>query len=261
MRSPESKVLSTVRSTDIKFVAEPEWPSGLQHRACCVRHGRSSVGAPNPHQCLRTRLVCGSKRLGCHADTYTVSRCRTRGESQEFIARRRKNTSEGSTPGFETQGRRHQKSKTGVSVVPPKGLMSSKIFSKRRYKICECNEVPRLKSTAYNEVNRYKICECNDVSRLKRTEYSEVNRYKICECNKVSRFKSTEYYEVRSGRMIYFREKSNIMDLRFLFWVCMQLLCSILGQLSCSISWVCMHWLCLLSAHVLRLLYLECTGT
>ena len=29
-------------------------------------------------------------------------------------------------PGFESQGRHHQKSKTGVSVVPRKGLMSSK---------------------------------------------------------------------------------------------------------------------------------------
>ena len=30
--------------------------------------------------------------------------------------------------GFETQRRRHQKSKTGVSVAPQKGLMSSKIY-------------------------------------------------------------------------------------------------------------------------------------
>ena len=29
-------------------------------------------------------------------------------------------------PGFETQGRRHQKSKIGVSVAPQKGLVSSK---------------------------------------------------------------------------------------------------------------------------------------
>ena len=31
-------------------------------------------------------------------------------------------------PGFKTQRRRHQKSKTGVSVAPRKGLMSSKNF-------------------------------------------------------------------------------------------------------------------------------------
>ena len=35
---------------------------------------------------------------------------------------------QGIHPGFETQGRRHQKSKTGVSVAPRKGLMSSKNF-------------------------------------------------------------------------------------------------------------------------------------
>ena len=33
-------------------------------------------------------------------------------------------------PGFETQRRRHQKSKTGVSVAPQKGLMSSNLFLK-----------------------------------------------------------------------------------------------------------------------------------
>ena len=31
-------------------------------------------------------------------------------------------------PGFETQGRHHQKSKTGLSAAPRKELMSSKIF-------------------------------------------------------------------------------------------------------------------------------------
>ena len=34
-------------------------------------------------------------------------------------------------PGFETQGRRHQKYKTRVSVTPQKGLMSSKNFKKK----------------------------------------------------------------------------------------------------------------------------------
>ena len=35
-------------------------------------------------------------------------------------------------PGFETQGRRHQKSLTGVSVAPQKGLMSSKNLLKKK---------------------------------------------------------------------------------------------------------------------------------
>ena len=34
--------------------------------------------------------------------------------------------------GFEIQGRCHQKSETGVSVAPQKGLMSSKNFVKRK---------------------------------------------------------------------------------------------------------------------------------
>ena len=41
---------------------------------------------------------------------------------------------QGIHPGFETQGRRHQKSKTGVSVDPRKGLMSSKNLLKKRKK-------------------------------------------------------------------------------------------------------------------------------
>ena len=42
-------------------------------------------------------------------------------------------------PGFETQGRHCQKSKTGVSVAPQKGLMSSKNFKKKqKTKHCTC---------------------------------------------------------------------------------------------------------------------------
>ena len=39
-------------------------------------------------------------------------------------------------PDFETQGRRHQKSKTGVSVAPQKGLVSSKNFKKKKKVAC-----------------------------------------------------------------------------------------------------------------------------
>ena len=38
---------------------------------------------------------------------------------------------QGNPPWFETQGRRHQKSKIGVPVAPQKGLMSSKNFLKK----------------------------------------------------------------------------------------------------------------------------------
>ena len=109
-------------------ITEQEWPSGLRHRACCVQHGWSWVQAPNLHQCLGTDLqVCGSKRLSCHADLYTVSRW---GESQEFIAHRWQSTQGRDPPWVWNPGRRYQKSKTGVSVAPRKGLMSSKNFKK-----------------------------------------------------------------------------------------------------------------------------------
>ena len=50
----------------------------------CSPHGWSWVQAPNLHQCLQTHLhVYVSKRLRCHTDLYTVSRCHTRGESED----------------------------------------------------------------------------------------------------------------------------------------------------------------------------------
>ena len=41
---------------------------------------------------------------------------------------------QGIHPGFETQGRHHQKFKTGVSVAPQKELVSSKKFKKKKLK-------------------------------------------------------------------------------------------------------------------------------
>ena len=84
----------------------------------------------NLHQCSQTHWqVHGSKRLSCHADLYTVSRCCTRGESEDHTGE--KACRKGIHPGFETQGRHHQKSKTGVTVAPQKGLMSSKTSKKK----------------------------------------------------------------------------------------------------------------------------------
>ena len=58
--------------------------SGLQ---CRTQHGRSWVQSLNLHQCLWTHLqICGSKCLDCYADLYAVSRCHTRGESQDHTS-------------------------------------------------------------------------------------------------------------------------------------------------------------------------------
>ena len=51
----------------------------------------------------------------------------TRGESAPLHPGH-KTCKQGIHPGFETQGRRHRKSKTGVSVVSQKGLLSSENF-------------------------------------------------------------------------------------------------------------------------------------
>ena len=52
--------------------------------------------------------------MGHHTSHQEVSRCHTRGESQEWHAG--KKAYKQVHPGFETQGTHHQKSKTGVSV-------------------------------------------------------------------------------------------------------------------------------------------------
>ena len=53
-------------------------------------------------------------------------------------AQARKHVSDIIHPGFETQGRCHQKSKTGVSVAPQKGLVSYKLKKKiRQTDTCE----------------------------------------------------------------------------------------------------------------------------
>ena len=55
---------------------------------------------------------------GCYASYQEVSRCHTRGEKAH------------KHPGFETQIRHHQKSKTGISMAPQKKLVSFKFFLK-----------------------------------------------------------------------------------------------------------------------------------
>ena len=77
------------------------------------------------HQCWWICFqVCGSKRLGCHTD-YTVSRCRTRGKSEESIVGK-----PGIHPGFETRSRCDQKYKTGVPVAPKRTCVSQKLKKK-----------------------------------------------------------------------------------------------------------------------------------
>ena len=71
-------------------------------------------------------------------DLCTVSRCRTRGESEDHTSEKARKRMH---PGFETLCRRHQKSKTGASVPPPPNFLKNK-FSTMEWKkwqlICCC---------------------------------------------------------------------------------------------------------------------------
>ena len=57
------------------------------------------------------------------------------GVTLEVNLRNQARGKQGIHDGFVTQGRRHQKSKTGVSVTPQTGLMSSNFFSKKPQKL------------------------------------------------------------------------------------------------------------------------------
>ena len=87
------------------------------YTALCSPHRRSWVRVPNLHQCLWACLqVCGSKRLGCHADLYT------RGESEDHTSQK---AYKGSTLTLKPRADITRSPKR-VSVAPRKGLVSSK---------------------------------------------------------------------------------------------------------------------------------------
>ena len=75
-----------------------------------------------------------SKGIGCHAGHQEVDRCCTRGESEEYITHRWQNmyASEGIHLVFDTQGRGHQKPKTGEPVAPRKGINVLQKFYRKR---------------------------------------------------------------------------------------------------------------------------------
>ena len=91
------------------------------------------VRALNLHQCLWTHLqVYGSKRLGCHADFYTVSRSCTRGESEESIVHRWGSMQARDPPWLWNPEQTSPEVQNRVSLAPRKGLMSLKNFIKKK---------------------------------------------------------------------------------------------------------------------------------
>ena len=78
------------------------------------------------HQVGLCVQVRGSKRLDCHAGHQEVSRCRTRGECEEFGAHRQQSMQvRGSTLFLKPRADITRSRKQGISG-PTKGLMSSK---------------------------------------------------------------------------------------------------------------------------------------
>ena len=104
--------------------AEPEWPSGLQCRAC----GTDGRGfEPKISTNARGYVHRYVDQKGLASILTSTQSAGVTPEVNLRITQARKH------PGFETQGRCHHKFKTGVSVAPRKGLMSSKLKKKRLF--------------------------------------------------------------------------------------------------------------------------------
>ena len=146
-RNRNFKLLSFHRQTqsivNITFTpGQLRWPSGEHVCSWC---GRSlpieSHLLPLVHACRECdQLPClAAKRSG--------------GVTPEVNLRNSLHTGDkackwGIHPGFETQGRHHQKSKTGVWVAPQKGLMSSNFFKKKLHspRILTKPQTPQFRS-------------------------------------------------------------------------------------------------------------------
>ena len=88
--------------------------------------------APNLHQWVQTRLqVCGSKISAAMLTSIQSAGVVPEQNLRNSLHAGDKAHKQGIHPGFETQGRHYQKSKTGVFVAPQKGLIFSKKFLKK----------------------------------------------------------------------------------------------------------------------------------
>ena len=94
-----------------------------------------AIARSNPKKSHLCTCMWGSDWL--HAGCQEVGKCSTRGESWgmyvTFASAKIANKAE-PTSGFETQRRRHQKSKTGVPVAPKKDMCPPKTLKKNKKK-------------------------------------------------------------------------------------------------------------------------------
>ena len=70
--------------------------------------------------------VCGLKRFRWHAGYQEVSRCQTKGESEEYMVHKEQACRQGNPPWFRNPEQSSPEVQKGVSVVAQKELMSPK---------------------------------------------------------------------------------------------------------------------------------------
>ena len=112
-----------------QYGAEPEWPSGLQRRACDT-DGRRFEPWTSTNACGHICRHMDRKGLAARLTSVQSAGVAPEVNLRNSLHAGNKARKWGIHPGFETQGRRHQKSKTGVSVAPRKGLTSCKLKKK-----------------------------------------------------------------------------------------------------------------------------------
>ena len=94
--------------------------------AVCGTNGRGFESRTSTNTCGYICRYVDQKGLAAMLTSMQSAGVAPEVNLRNHCAQARKNISEGIHPGFETQARRHQKSETGLSVAPQKGLVSYK---------------------------------------------------------------------------------------------------------------------------------------
>ena len=133
--------------------------------------GTSILGIFKWNNELISGFAFGSQLLGnttgCHADLYTVNRCRTRGESQEFIARRWQRMQARDPPWLwnpgETSSEVQNRGISGATKSTKRTHVLQKCFKKKEIRhVCMtvCHKMSITYDIATSVVWKREICQC-----------------------------------------------------------------------------------------------------
>ena len=124
----------TVMYSRTSFVRPPVLEKNYCHTLSRIAAARSAPGSSPTNAC-----VCICKYVDQNDSAAMMAAKKSAGVTPDMNLRNTLHTGnkackQGIHPGFETHDGRHQKSKTGVSVAPQKGTLSSEKFLKKQQK-------------------------------------------------------------------------------------------------------------------------------